>query len=149
VREYLTSQGAENAIVLTINGDLDQFKKFVIATGRSTRHIRKMSQSVVTALKDRKLFRVLGSKGVEGGRDDDWQLVNCQSFLVHVMLPDTRRHVDLESHWTMKERPCVPYSKSEAEYEENFSRLLDQYPCPDDYIKTHDIIGDIPVVKEL
>jgi ribosomal silencing factor RsfS len=37
-------------------------------------------------LKDRKLFKVLGSKGIEGDKDDDWQLVNCGYFLVHIML---------------------------------------------------------------
>lgn len=34
-------------------------------------------------MKDRKLRNT----GVEGDREDDWQLVNCNTFLVHVMLP--------------------------------------------------------------
>jgi hypothetical protein len=31
--------------------------------------------------------RRLKNDGVEGDADDDWQLVNCKTFLVHVMLP--------------------------------------------------------------
>ena len=31
--------------------------------------------------------RRLKNTGIEGESDDDWQLVNCKSFLVHVMLP--------------------------------------------------------------
>jgi hypothetical protein len=33
--------------------------------------------------------RRLKNDGVEGDADDDWQLVNCKTFLVHVMLPST------------------------------------------------------------
>ena len=49
VQLYLTSQGAEKCIVLNING-FAEFKYFVIATGRSVRHIRKMSESIVSAV---------------------------------------------------------------------------------------------------
>jgi hypothetical protein len=36
-------------------------------------------------MKERRLK--LAGQGVEGAKDDDWQAVNCGSFLVHVMLP--------------------------------------------------------------
>jgi hypothetical protein len=49
VQLYLTSQGAEKCIVLNING-FAEFKYFVIATGRSVRHIRKMSESIVSTV---------------------------------------------------------------------------------------------------
>ena len=32
----------------------------------------------------------MGSTGVEGDRDDDWQLVDCHEFLVQLMLPGKR-----------------------------------------------------------
>jgi ribosomal silencing factor RsfS len=31
--------------------------------------------------------RKLRNTGIEGDANDDWQLVNCKNFLVHVMLP--------------------------------------------------------------
>ena len=49
VQLYLSSQGAEKCIVLNING-FAEFKYFVIATGRSVRHIRKMSESIVSTV---------------------------------------------------------------------------------------------------
>ena len=49
VQVYLTSQGAEKCIILNING-FAEFKYFVIATGRSVRHIRKMSESIVSTV---------------------------------------------------------------------------------------------------
>lgn len=50
VRQYLESQGAEDSIIIDVNGALDNFRKLVIASGRSTRHIRKMTESVVAAV---------------------------------------------------------------------------------------------------
>lgn len=50
VRLYLESQGAEDAKVIDVNGDFGEFKQMVIASGRSVRHIRKMTQSIVTAV---------------------------------------------------------------------------------------------------
>jgi ribosomal silencing factor RsfS len=47
---YLETQGAENAVTITVNGDFDEFKHLVIASGRSVRHIRKMTESVVSAV---------------------------------------------------------------------------------------------------
>ncbi len=50
VKESLISQGAENVLVLPLRESIDTISAFVIATGRSHRHIRKMSESVVIAV---------------------------------------------------------------------------------------------------
>lgn len=50
MRSYLESQGAEHAVTIDINGDLGEFKNMVIASGRSVRHIRKMTESIVSAV---------------------------------------------------------------------------------------------------
>lgn len=65
-----------------------------------------------------------------------------------IYIEETRKLVDLESHWRMKERPYLVYSDNEAVYEAKFAQLLDKFPCPEDYIKSEDIIGSDPVVKE-
>eukprot|EP01034_Spumella_vulgaris_P037421 gene37421-46166_t len=67
------------------------------------------------------------------------------------MLPEARAHVDLETLWTMENRPAVVFSNNPKEYEENFVRMLDRFPCPEDYIKapelatkeTNDVIGKL------
>ena len=35
-----------------------------------------------------------------------------------------------------EDRPFVPYTKNEAEYDEKFEELLEKYPIPDDYMAT-------------
>ena len=37
---------------------------------------------------------------VEGGRDDDWQVVDGGGCVFSLFLPATRRHYDLEGLWT-------------------------------------------------
>jgi hypothetical protein len=57
--------------------------------------------------------------------------------------------VDLESHWKLPVRPSIAYTSNETIYEAQFARLLDQFPCPDEYIKDTDFLGsEQPVVKE-
>lgn len=39
-------------------------------------------------MKKRELFEVLGVKlGIEGTKTDDWQLLDCHGFFIHMMLP--------------------------------------------------------------
>ena len=60
-------------------------------------------------LKSRAL-QVPGATGAEGERDDDWLLVDCGTLVVHLMLPATRLHLDLEGHWAKgrEERSRMP-----------------------------------------
>ena len=88
---------------------------------------------ILTQLKKRELHRVIGASGIEGDKTDDWQVVDCHNFLVHMMLPETRKNLDLEGHWSMDERPSLPYAKDERDLSKKMDDLLDKYPCPEEY----------------
>lgn len=133
VKLYLEAQGAEDVVLLELPTPLVNITSFVIATGRSLKHLRKLSEAIVIAFKERQVKGKKAGMAVEGGRDDDWQLVDCHEFLVHLMLRDTRKALDIESHWSGKERPQLPVKRSEAEYEAAFSKLLEEHPLPDNY----------------
>eukprot|EP00428_Durinskia_dybowskii_P078831 CAMPEP_0170362080 /NCGR_PEP_ID=MMETSP0117_2-20130122/4143_1 /TAXON_ID=400756 /ORGANISM="Durinskia baltica, Strain CSIRO CS-38" /LENGTH=105 /DNA_ID=CAMNT_0010616477 /DNA_START=373 /DNA_END=690 /DNA_ORIENTATION=+ len=105
-----------------------------------------MTTSIIAAMKDRRLKH----HGIEGEADDDWQCINCNYFLVHVLLPKTRKHLDIEGHWTSPTRPELLLHSSHPGYEAHFQQLLEQYPCPEDYNADTDVAyKDDPVVKEL
>lgn len=106
VKQYLENNGADKVIILKLPESLDNITHFVIANASSTRLIRQLGETIVERvslytlekcylinfnlvikLKQRELFQVLGTQGVEGSRHDDWQLVDCHTFLVHLMLP--------------------------------------------------------------
>lgn len=67
----------------------------VIASGTSTRHVSALAQNLVEKAKE----QGLQPRGVEGGDNADWVLVDLGDVIVHVMLPDARALYDLERLW--------------------------------------------------
>ncbi|KPQ23843.1 MAG: ribosome silencing factor [Halomonas sp. HL-48] len=67
----------------------------LIASGTSTRHVAALAQNVVEKAK----AAGLAPRGVEGGENADWVLVDLSDVIVHVMLPEARALYDLERLW--------------------------------------------------
>lgn len=67
----------------------------VICTGRSTRHVKALAESVSTKAKEMKASFVR----TEGERESEWILVDLGDVVVHVMIPATRAFYSLEDLW--------------------------------------------------
>lgn len=67
----------------------------IIASGTSTRHVAALAQNLVEKAKE----QGLQLRGVEGGANADWVLVDLGDVVVHVMLPEARTLYDLERLW--------------------------------------------------
>ena len=67
----------------------------VICTGRSTRHVKALADSVSTKAKE----LGVGFVRTEGERESEWILVDLGDVVVHVMLPATRSFYSLEDLW--------------------------------------------------
>ncbi|KGP63912.1 iojap family protein [Legionella norrlandica] len=67
----------------------------IIASGRSSRHVKSIAQKV---LEDMKLAGLpcLSSTGIENG---DWALLDFGDFILHVMQPEYRHFYNLEGLW--------------------------------------------------
>ena len=71
-------------------------------------------------------------------------------LLMLITTIETRKHLDIEGHWTSPTRPELLLHSSHPGYEAHFQQLLEQYPCPEDYNADTDVAyKDDPVVKEL
>ena len=125
----------------------------LLVTGRNPSHIRVMADSIVRNLKARRLHErgVMGAmQGAEGGQDvftnrrsrnrarrhgaantsgridDDWMVVDCDNIHVHVMEETSRRCLNIESLWDLKDpseyrTPCdfvcfPPATKTNIEF---------------------------------
>ena len=73
-----------------------------IATATSTQHLQLLSDTLVRQLKVRKLADrgVVGAKLGAEGTSSDWNVIDCHNYVVHIMLEETRRHLNLEALWS-------------------------------------------------
>ena len=70
----------------------------VIATGRSTRHVKAMADNIVEQVKNAQ-GQVLG---MEGEAAADWILVDLGDVVAHIMLAETRDFYAIEKLWTVE-----------------------------------------------
>ena len=59
----------------------------------------------------------------------------------------TRAQIDIEGHWSKDVLPSIQFSGNEKEYEANFQRLLEENPCPVDYMKDEDFEKPVALAR--
>lgn len=98
VLEALDDLKAKDLKVLDVRNKTSVTDYMVIASGTSERHVQGLAKHVVEKLAEHK-YKPLG---VEGEHARDWVLVDLGDVIVHVMLPQTRDHYQLEKLWQME-----------------------------------------------
>lgn len=81
--------------VLDVTKITTLFDRMVIASADSTRQAKALANNVHDKVK------AAGGVvyGIEGEQSGDWMLLDLGDILVHIMLPATRAHYDLEDLW--------------------------------------------------
>jgi ribosome-associated protein len=91
---------AEDTITIDLTGKSSIADSMVITTGRSTRHVAAVADSVIEGL-EKAGFRGLR---VEGKRNADWVLIDAGDIIVHVFRPEVRAFYNLEKMWASTPR---------------------------------------------
>ena len=95
INTLLEDLKAENIIALNVKGKSSVTDTMIIASGRSTRHVKSISDNLIKNLKKNKMKPL----GIEGYTKSEWILIDFGDVLVHVMHPDTREFYSLEKLW--------------------------------------------------
>ena len=77
---------AENVIKLDVKDKSSVTDTMIIASGRSTRHVKSIADNIIKKLKKIKVKPL----GIEGYTKSEWVLIDFGDVLVHVMHPDAR-----------------------------------------------------------
>ncbi|HHF7374615.1 ribosome silencing factor [Legionella bozemanae] len=67
----------------------------IIASGRSSRHVKAISQKIMEDMKSAG-SPAMNCTGLETG---DWVLIDFSDFIIHVMQPEYRQYYNLEGLW--------------------------------------------------
>ncbi len=80
----------------------------VIATGRSSTHVKALSDAVTTKVKEAGVDVV----GVEGKMQSEWVLVDVGDVVVHIMMAPVRALYNLEDLWSFQQDESNDTKKS-------------------------------------
>jgi ribosome-associated protein len=96
IAEVAREKLAEDVVALDVRQAVSFADVFIVATGRSDRHVRAIADGIAEALAQ------AGEKplGIEGEQEARWLLMDYGDVIVHVFQPDVRRHYDLERLWS-------------------------------------------------
>lgn len=93
VLRVLDENKAENVCVFDLREEGTLFEYSVLASGTSLRHQQALSRYLIEGCKR------YGMLGMEGEQQGEWILLDFNSVVVHLMLPETRAYYDLEQLW--------------------------------------------------
>lgn len=119
----------------------------VFTTGNSLGHLRKMGDTLVDAMKLRKLDKF--NPTVEGRNSPNWMIVDCSDIIVQLFSASilfyfigAREVYQLEDHWEGMRVGKDRYLDDESIYdEETLEKLVSKYALNDDFFK---LLDDIP-----
>jgi ribosome-associated protein len=96
IAEAARERLAEDVVALDVREAVSFADTFIVATGRSDRHVQSIADGIAEALAHS------GEKplGVEGYQEGRWLLMDFGDVIVHVFQPEVRRHYDLERLWS-------------------------------------------------
>lgn len=93
--EALEDKKAQDVLVIDVRGRCDFADRFIIASGRSDRQLKALSQAVSEVA-----HRFELTAKIEGLEAMEWLIVDLGDIVVHLFLPEARESFQLERLWS-------------------------------------------------
>lgn len=97
---------ARDIVVIDVSRHLGIADYFVIATGRSSKHVKGVADEIDRAARALRVTRI-GSAGLEEGR---WALCDYGDVVVHVFDEEARAYYEIDALWSDAPRVNVDAS---------------------------------------
>ncbi len=86
---------AEDVVILDLRGISSFTDCFVIMSGRSTRHVQGLAETVDAELTSKRIKNTL----TEGLNEGHWVLLDYEDVVVHIFYHEDRKFYDIEGLW--------------------------------------------------
>ena len=96
VLNLLDDMKAQDIVPLDVRDKTDITDYMILASGTSDRHVKALAEALIFQAKERG-EPPLGSEGLQEG---EWALVDLNTVVVHLMLPQVRAFYNLEGLWS-------------------------------------------------
>ena len=96
IEKILDNNKAANIISINLKNKSYIADYMIIASGTSSRHLRALSEILVTELKKIGLEECR----IEGRESNDWKLVDANDIIIHIFHPEKREFYNLEKMWS-------------------------------------------------
>lgn len=93
--EIASNGKGEDIVVLDVRGMSSFTDFFVILSGRSTRHVQALAESLENELRSKRI----NTSRAEGLSEGKWVLLDFDDVVVHIFYHDQRDFYDLEGLW--------------------------------------------------
>jgi ribosome-associated protein len=85
----------QDIVVLDVRGKASFSDYFVIMSGRSTRHVQALAESIENELRSKRIK----TSQAEGLQEGTWVLLDFGDVVVHIFYHEQRTFYDLEGLW--------------------------------------------------
>ncbi len=86
---------AEDVVILDVTGISSFTDYFVIMSGRSTRHVQGLAETIEHAMRSKRI----NTSHAEGLQEGMWVLLDFNDVVVHIFYHEQRSFYDLEGLW--------------------------------------------------
>ena len=93
IKEQLESHKAQSIVVLHVSKKTIICDYMVLATVDSHRQMKFIANSLLSDFGGKRQY-------TDNSADEDWMLIDLGDIMVHIMTPEARVDIDLESLWS-------------------------------------------------
>lgn len=96
IGSFISDHSGEDVLVLNIREQSSWTDYMIIATVNSTGHLKGLVKQLKEMLSDNSIDILMRHKQIS---EDGWELIDCGSYVIHLMNSEMRDFYDLDKLW--------------------------------------------------